>query len=175
MGYAETGCSIVEKTADIAIDVGSVLSPGAGSRIKNIYGATKTVLKGASESYAAGDGITSGLIKGGAEAAVDKALDLAGGKIADRFQGRIPGFGKFEAPDGVDMGDLSMGQIRDRLRGAAVPDTGDAIQNIRNIATQRLETSEALTNAGKNALQGQVQSWVLWDRIKQAVGVTKPD
>jgi ABC-type transporter Mla subunit MlaD len=112
-----------------------------------------------------------GLKKGVVEAATDKALDVFAGKVTDRFNGKVPGFGKYESPAG-DMGNLSVGQIRDRLTAAA-PDTGDVLQNLRNTAAQRLDTREALGNAAKNAVQGQVQGATLWDPFKKFFGVTK--
>ena len=87
----------VEKAADIAIDVGATLSPGAGAKIKNIYGATKTIAKNMSQSYADGKSMVDGLKDGVIEAATDKALDAFAGKVTDKFKGKIPGFGKFDS------------------------------------------------------------------------------
>jgi hypothetical protein len=174
LGYAETGLTVVSKTADIAIDVGSVLAPGAGSTVKSVYSAVKTVATSTTESVLDGKGAWAGVVKGSEEALVDKAFDFVGGKVTDWFGGKIPGFGKFEAPPGTDLGNLSLSQIRDRLGGALVkPDTGDVIQDLRQIATQTLATSdakEALANGAKNALQGQAQSFVIWDRVKKWTG-----
>jgi len=176
LGYAETGLSVVEKGADIAIDVGATLSPGAGSRIKTIYAATKTIAKDMSESYATDKGLLAGFERGAVEAATDKALDLFAGQVTDKFAGKIPGFGKFEAPPGTDLGSMSLSQIRDRVGGALIrPDTGDAIQDLRQIAIQTINTGEAreaMTNAAKNALQGQAQSAVLWDPFKKFFGIS---
>jgi hypothetical protein len=174
LGYAETGLTVVSKTADIAIDVGSVIAPGAGSTVKSVYSAVKTVATSTTESVLDGKGAWAGVVKGSEEALVDKAFDFVGGKVADWFGGKIPGFGKFEAPPGTELGNLSLSQIRDRLGGALVkPDTGDVIQDLRQIATQRLATGdakEALANGAKNALQGQAQSFVIWDRVKKWTG-----
>ena len=174
LGYAETGLTVVSKTADIAIDVGSVIAPGAGGTVKSVYSAVKTVATSTTESVLDGKGAWAGVVKGSEEALVDKAFDFAGGKVTDWFGGKIPGFGKFAAPPGTELGNLSLSQIRDRLGGALVkPDTGDVIQDLRQVATQTLaasEAKEALANGAKNALQGQAQSFVIWDRVKKWTG-----
>ncbi|OPX64121.1 MULTISPECIES: hypothetical protein [unclassified Methanoregula] len=166
---AVTVLETVEKTADIAIDVGSTLSPGAGGRIKNIYAATKTITKNMSQSYADGKGLTAGLKQGVVEAATDKALDVFAGKVTDKFGGKIPGFGKFESP-AEDLGDMSLSAIRDRLKKPV--DTGDIVQDLRNAITHN-QTGQAVKNAAKNAVQGQVQSASLWDPFKKFFGISK--
>jgi hypothetical protein len=168
---AVTVLTAVEKSADIAIDIGSTLSPGAGGRIKNIYAATKTVTKSMSQSFADGKGLLDGLKDGVVEAATDKALDLFAGQVTDKFKGKIPGFGKFDTHSN-DLGDLSLGQIKDRLSKSAVTDTGDIVQDLRNVM-KHTDAQRALSNSLKNATQGQVQGAVLWDPFKKGVGVTQ--
>lgn len=168
---AVTVLTAVEKSADIAIDIGSTLSPGAGGRIKNIYAVTKTVSKNMSQSFAEGKGLMEGFKGGVVEAATDKALDLFAGQVTDKFKGKIPGFGKFDTHSN-DLGDLSLGQIRDRLSKSAVPDSGDIVQDLRNIM-KNSDAQRALSNSLKNATQGQVQGTVLWDPFKKGIGVTK--
>jgi len=174
LGYAETAASVITKTADIALDVGSILAPGAGGTVKSVYSAVKTVATSTTQSILDGKGAWAGLVKGSGEALVDKALDFFGGKVTDWFGGKIPGFGKFEGPPGADLGNVSVSEIWNRLRGTVVkPDTGDAIQNLRQLAVQGINTDEAreaLANGAKNALQGQAQSYVLWDRVKSWTG-----
>ena len=158
LGYGETAASVITKSADIALDVGSVLAPGAGGTVKSVYSAVKTVATSTTESILDGKGAWAGLVKGSGEALVDKALDFVGGKVTDWFGGKIPLFGKFEGPPGADLGDVSVSEIWNRLRGTVVkPDTGDAIQNLRQLAVQGINTGEAreaLANGAKNALQG---------------------
>jgi hypothetical protein len=174
LGYGETAASVITKSADIALDVGSVLAPGAGGTVKSVYSAVKTVATSTTESILDGKGAWAGLVKGSGEALVDKALDFVGGKVTDWFGGKIPLFGKFEGPPGADLGDVSVSEIWNRLRGTVVkPDTGDAIQNLRQLAVQGINTGEAreaLANGAKNALQGQAQSYVIWDRVKSWTG-----
>ena len=89
-------------------------SPRAGGRIKNIYAATKTIGVNVSQSFADGKSLADGLKDGVTQAVTDKALDVFSGKVTDTFKGKIPGFGKFDSHSN-DLGDLNMGQIRDRL------------------------------------------------------------
>jgi hypothetical protein len=168
---AVTVLTAVEKSADIAIDIGSTLSPGAGGRIKNIYAATKTITKNMSQSFADGKGLTEGLKQGVVEAATDKALDLFAGQVTDKFKGKIPGFGKFDSHSN-DLGDLSLGQIKDRLSKSAMTDTGDIVQDLRNIMKHG-DAQRALSNSLKNAMQGQVQGTVLWDPFKKGIGAAQ--
>jgi len=161
----------VEKAADIAIDVGATLSPGAGSKIKNIYAATKTIGKNMSQNFADGKSMVDGLKDGVIEAATDKALDVFAGKVTDKFKGKIPGFGKFDTHTG-DYGNMTMGQIKERLGSAFVKETGDIGQDLRHII-QQSDAKRALGNAAKNAVQGQVQGATLWDPFKKFFGVSK--
>jgi hypothetical protein len=174
LGYGETAATVITKSADIALDVGSVLAPGAGGTVKSVYSAVKTVATSTTQSVLDGKGAWAGLVKGSGEALVDKALDFVGGKVTDWFGGKIPGFGKFEGPPGADLGNVSVSEIWNRLRGTVVkPDTGDAIQNLRQLAVQGInkdEARDALANGAKNALQGQAQSFVIWDRLKSWTG-----
>ena len=161
----------VEKAADIAIDVGATLSPGAGAKIKNIYGATKTIAKNMSQSYADGKSMVDGLKDGVIEAATDKALDAFAGKVTDKFKGKVPGFGKFDSHT-TDYGNMSMGQIKERLGSGFVKETGDIGQDLRHIIQQG-DAKRAVGNAAKNAVQGQVQGATLWDPFKKFFGVSK--
>jgi hypothetical protein len=169
---AVTVLTAVEKGADIAIDIGSTLSPGAGGRIKNIYAATKTIGVNVSQSFADGKSLADGLKDGVTQAVTDKALDVFAGKVTDTFKGKIPGFGKFDSHSN-DLGDLNLGQIKDRLSKTTV-DTGDLVSDLRN-AINKSDAQRALSNSLKNATQGQVQGTVLWDPFKKGIGVTKPD
>jgi hypothetical protein len=169
---AVTVLTAVEKSADIAIDIGSTLSPGAGGRIKNIYAATKTIGVNVSQSFADGKSLADGLKEGVTQAVTDKALDVFAGKVTDTFKGKIPGFGKFDSHSN-DLGDLNLGQIKDRLSKTTV-DTGDLVSDLRN-AINKSDAQRALSNSLKNATQGQVQGTVLWDPFKKGIGVTKPD
>jgi hypothetical protein len=174
LGYGETAATVITKSADVALDVGSVLAPGAGGTVKSVYSAVKTVATSTTESILDGKGAWAGLVKGSGEALVDKALDFVGGKVTDWFGGKIPLFRKYEGPPGADLGDVSVSEIWNRLRGTVVkPDTGDAIQDLRQLAVQRINTGEArdaLADGAKNALQGQAQSVVIWDRVKSWTG-----
>jgi hypothetical protein len=168
---AVTVLETVEKTADIAIDVGATLSPGAGAKIKNIYGATKTIAKNMSQSYADGKGLGQGFKDGVIEAATDKALDTFAGKVTDKFNGKIPGFGKFDT-HAEDYGKMPLSQIKERLGSAFVKETGDIGQDLRHIIQQG-DAKRAVSNAVKNAVQGQAQSASLWDPFKKFFGVSK--
>jgi hypothetical protein len=166
-----TGLEYVEKAADIAIDVGATLSPGAGSKIKNIYAATKTIGKNMSQSYADGKGLVDGLKSGVIEAATDKALDLFAGKVTDKFKGKIPGFGKFDSHT-TDYGKMSLSDIKGKLSKDMLKESGDMVTDLRNII-QHGDAKRAVTNSAKNALQGQVQAKTLWDPFKRFFGISK--
>jgi hypothetical protein len=135
------GLGYVEKGADIAIDIGATLSPVVGGEIKTAYNATKTIGKGMAEAAVKGESVLGGALKGAAEAAVDKTLDMFGNALGDKFNGKIPGFGKFESAK--DYGSTSLKTIKDTV-GA-----------------------KDLKNSVKNALQSQAQSATLWDPFKK--------
>jgi hypothetical protein len=162
-GWYDTGATAVTTAADITLDIGSVLSPGTGSTIKNIYSAAKTTLSRATESYIGGEGFWWGMGKGAVEAAADKALDLLGGAIADKYKGKIPLFGKFEAPKGVDLGNVSPTELCKRLLGNKTP------------SYFADEARETMINAMMNFFQGQSQSKIIYDPIKQWFGISKPE
>jgi len=172
LDYAVKGLTAVEKAADIAIDIGATLSPGAGSRIKNIYAATKTIGKNMSQSYADGKGLGEGFKTGVVEAATDKALDLFAGKVTDKFNGKIPGFGKYDTHM-TDYGkDMSLSQVKDKLSKDMLKESGDIVQDLRNII-QHSDAQKAVSNSLKNAMQGQVQGTTLWDPFKKFFGISK--
>lgn len=171
LGYVVTALTVVEKTADIAIDIGATLSPGAGSKIKNIYAATKTIGKNMSQSYVDGKGLTQGLKDGIIEAATDKALDLFAGKITDKFKGNIPGFGKYDTHM-FDYGNMSVSDIRSKLSKDMLKESGEIVQDLRNLVTHS-DANRAVSNSLKNAMQGQVQSATLWDPFKKFFGISK--
>jgi hypothetical protein len=135
------GLSTVEKGADIAIDIGATLSPVVGGQIKTAYNATKTIGKNMAESATRGESVLGGAAKGALEAAADKTLDMFGNKLGDKFNGKIPGFGKFESAK--DYGSKSLKTIKDTMSG------------------------RDLKNSVKNALQSQAQSATLWDPLKK--------
>jgi len=171
LDYAVAGLTAVEKAADIAIDVGATLSPGAGSKIKNIYAATKTIGKNMSQSYVDGKGLVDGLKQGVVEAATDKALDLFAGKVTDKFKGKIPGFGKFDSHT-TDYGNMSLSDIKGKLSKNMLNETGELVQDLRNII-QHGDAKNAVSNSLKNAMQGQVQGTTLWDPFKKFFGISK--
>ena len=171
LDYAVAGLTAVEKAADIAIDIGATLSPGAGSKIKNIYAATKTIGKNMSQSYVDGKGLVDGLKQGVVEAATDKALDLFAGKVTDKFKGKIPGFGKFDSHT-TDYGNMSLSDIKGKLSKDMLNESGELVQDLRNII-QHGDAKNAVSNSLKNAMQGQVQGTTLWDPFKKFFGISK--
>jgi hypothetical protein len=153
------------KAWEIPVSEQSPLRPG------NIYAATKTIGKNVSQSYADGKSLVDGLKDGVVEAATDKALDMFAGKVTDKFKGKIPGFGKFDTHT-EDYGNMTMGQIKERLGSSFVKETGDIGQDLRHLI-QQSDARRAVGNAAKNAVQGQVQGATLWDPFKKFFGISK--
>ncbi|MCL7413994.1 MAG: hypothetical protein M8353_10345, partial [ANME-2 cluster archaeon] len=146
--------SVVEKTADVSIDVLSTLTGPAGQAVKTAYTVTKDVTKNMSESYVKGESMVTGALKGAGEAAVDITLDKFGGALVDKFGGKIPGFGKFEST--VDYGKVSVSAFTKLVKETAEEGT-------KNIARENFK------EAGKNGLQGQFQG-ELWYPFKKFLG-----
>ena len=88
--------------------------------------------------------------------------------IRDRTGGKIPGFGKFDTHSD-DYGKMTLSEIKENLDKNILNDTGDWIQNLRNLRTYN-DTNLAITNSLKNAAQGQAQTYKIWDPLKEWMG-----
>ncbi len=160
LGYVVVGLKVVEKTADIALDIGATLSPGVGSRIKNIYGVTKTMGKNISQSYVDGKGVIVGFEQGVYETAADKALGIITKKYLPKYNTNVN-----------DYGDMTLSQIKGNMGKNMLNETGGMVQDLNNLVQQN-DPNRAVSNSLKNAMQARTVG-LIWDPVKKAVGISK--
>jgi len=145
----------VEGAADFGIDVLSKVGGKQGKLFKNIYSASKTVLKNVSESVHK-DGfsfksIRKGAVDGAKEALLDKAIDVAKDGITKYTGGK-----KFLLTEYKDYDLVKVGKV--------VP------KSISQSLAKDRYIDRAIKAAVKDPLQGKIQSVVTDNTIKRGLG-----
>ena len=156
LDYGTRGAEFTEKAADMSIDVLSKMTGPEGKAFKTAYTTIKDISKGVSSSYASGQDLADGLIKGVEDAAVDFAFDKAKERLISSSGGKLPFFKDFK---GGDFSGLS-----DKVISNALNKDG---------ATQYFEGKirDAAQDAMNNMVQGRVQKFVIKDPLKQYLGL----
>jgi hypothetical protein len=156
LDYGTKGAEFTEKAADMSIDVLSKMTGPQGKALKTAYTTIKDISKGVSGSFASGQDLADGLVKGIEDAAVDFAFDKAKEKFISSTGGKVPFFKDFK---GGNFSGLSDKVISNALN--------------KNGATQYFEGKirDAARDAMNNMVQGRVQKFLVKDPLKQYLGL----
>jgi hypothetical protein len=172
LDYATRGAEVTEKCADISIDVLSKVAGPEGKAIKTAYTSIKDITKSVSSSYATGQDLRDGLIKGVEDAVVDYTFDKAKEKFIKATDGKVPFFKDFK---GVDKGNSTMTSLGDAISNAGKPLnwTMSTTTSEMGKAINQAMIRDALRNGALNRVQSQVQTFIIKDPLKRYLGIKK--
>jgi len=142
--------------ADFGVDVLSNMTGPAGKGIKTAYTTIKDISKNVSSSYANGEDLKEGALKGIAEAAFDFAFDKAKDKFIKKTGGKLPFFKNFKGGNYPDLPDDVISNALNKKAAQSVLE-----QRIRNAATGSMN----------KAVQGRMQKGLVKDPLKKLIGL----